>query len=176
MKKLWIVFGIILLISMNSYSQSLGSLRNKLGNAMIDKAIDEEFGDSDEGNSDQSTSTTNESSDRPTQNAGGSGLDNSLDDVPNALAQASTDFNAKEYRNARTSLRKALRTLEFKIGEDILASLPEEVKGLPVKSDADRVTSSSDRWTGLTIHREYQKNKWSTESLPPGQFLQMSLA
>ena len=62
MKKLWIVFGIILLISMNSYSQSLGSLRNKLGNAMIDKAIDEEFGNSDEGNSDQSTSTANESS------------------------------------------------------------------------------------------------------------------
>ena len=25
-------------------------------------------------------------------------------------------------------------------------------------------------------YREYQKNKWSTESLPPGQFLQMSLA
>ena len=169
MKKLWIVFGIILLISMNSYSQSLGSLRNKLGNAMIDKAIDEEFGNSDEGNSDQSTSTANESSDSPTQNAGGSGLDNSLDDVPNALAQASTDFNAKEYRNARTSLRKALRALEFKIGEDILASLPEEVKGLSVKTDADRVTSSSDRWAGLTIHREYQKNNtWAAVSIYNG--------
>ena len=169
MKKLWIVFGVILLISTTSYSQSLGSLRNKLGNAMIDKAIEEKFGDSDSESSDQSSSTTSESSDRPTQNAGGAGLDNSLDDVPNALAQASTEFNAKEYRDAKTSLRKALRTLEMKIGEELLASLPEEVKNLPVKTEADKVTSSSDRWAGLTIHREYQKNNtWAAVSIYNG--------
>ena len=92
-----------------------------------------------------------------------------MDNVPDALAQASTEFNAKEYRNARTSLRKALRTLEIKIGEQLLASLPENVKGLPVNTEADKVTTSNDTWAGLTIHREYQKgDTWAAISIYNG--------
>jgi len=168
MKKSLILFSTILLFSLSSYSQ-LGSLRHKLGDAMIDEVIDETFEDSDSENNDQSTSSTDESSNKPSQKQGGSGLDNSLDDVPNALAQASTEFNAKEYRSARTSLRKALRTLEAKIGEQLLASLPENVKGLSVISDADKVTLSGETWVGLTVHREYQKNDtWTAISIYNG--------
>ncbi len=168
MKKLWILLGIILLLSLNSYSQSLRSIRHRVGNAMIDKVIDDEINDSDTENADQNTSSTDESSNRPA-NQGGSGLDNSLDDVPTALAQASTEFNAEEYRNARTSLRKALRTLEIKIGEQLLVSLPENVKGLPVETDADKVVSSTKTWAGLTIHREYKKDdSWASISIYNG--------
>jgi hypothetical protein len=157
MKKILILFSFILLVSLNSFSQ-LGTLRNRLGNAMIDKVIDDTFKDSDDENDNKSTTSTDESSNKPSQNPGGSGLNNTLDDVPTALAQASTEFNAKEYQNARTSLRKALRTLDTKVGEKLIQSLPENVKGLQVKSDADRVTTSGEGWTGLTVRREYQKN------------------
>lgn len=170
MKTLWLLISLILLLSLDTYSQSLGSIRNRIKNAMIDEAIDEAFNEPDNENSDSNATSTGENSDRPTQNQGGSGLDNSLDDVPDALAQASTEFDVKEYRNARTSLRKALRTLEIKIGEKLLSSLPENVNGLPVKSEADRVSSSTSTWTGLTIHREYQKDdSWSAISIYNGE-------
>jgi len=169
MKKLWILVGIILLLSLNSYSQRLRSIRHKIGDAMIDKVIDDAVNDSDNENTDQNNSSTDESSDKPAQKPGGSGLDNSLDDVPDALAQASTEFNAEEYRNARTSLRKALRTLEIKIGEQLLVSLPENVKGLPVETDADKVASSTKTWAGLTIHREYKNDdNWASISIYNG--------
>ena len=158
MKNSLILLSFFLLVSLNSHSQSLGSLRNRLGDAMIDKAIDEALEDSDSENDDQNTSSTDESSNKPSQKDGGAGIDNSLDDVPTALAQASTEFSSKEYRSARTSLRKALRTLDTKIGEKMIASLPETVRGLAMKSDADKVTVSGESWNGLTVHREYQKS------------------
>jgi hypothetical protein len=157
MKKLFILFGICLLISLNAYPQSLRSLRNKLENAIIDEAIDNMFEDDDE-NSDQNASPEATDSSKPDQKSGSSGLDNSLDDVPEALAQASTEFSGKEYHDARTSLRKALKTLDIKIGQQILASLPETVKELTVKTESDRVTSETSSWAGLSIHREYEKN------------------
>ena len=146
MKKTWILFSFILLLSVNLHSQSLRSLRNKLEDAMIDKVVDDVVNDSDSKNTNSNTSSSDNSS------------DNSLDDVPDALAQASTEFNGKEYRSARASLHKALRTLEIKLGEQLIASLPENVQSLSVKSDADKVATGSETWTGLTVHREYEKN------------------
>ena len=175
MKKILILFCTFLLLSTTIYSQSLRSIRNRIENELIDRAVDEIFDDSDKNdNNDQSS---NDNSDRPEQKADGSGLDNSLADVPETLTQASSEFNAKEYRNARASLRKALTTLEMNIGQEIIASLPKTVSDLPVKEDADQVASSSTTWTGLTIHREYKKNdSWAAITIYNGSLSGLSNA
>lgn len=167
MKRILIFFCTFLLLSTTLYSQSLRSIKNRIENELIDRAVDELFDDSDK--NDNNNQSSNDNSSRPEQKADGSGLDNSLADVPEALTQASTEFNAKEYRNARASLRKALNTLEMNIGQEIIASLPKTVSDLPVKEDADQVTSSSSAWTGLTVHREYKKNdSWAAISMYNG--------
>lgn len=167
MKRILILICTFLLLSTTMYSQSLRSIRNRLQNELIDKAVDEVFDDNDKSDSDNQNSNAN--SDRPEQKDDGSGLDNSLADVPEALTQASSEFNAKEYRDARASLRKALNTLEMNIGQEIIASLPKNVGDLPVKEDADQVSTSSSTWTGLTIHREYKKNdSWAAITIYNG--------
>ena len=163
MKTYLLFFSLFLLISLNTFSQSWGSLKRKLENEVVDKLVDEVFEDTDADNEDsQSTGT----SDRPSQKSGSSGLDNSTDNIPADLESASNQFKASEYREARSSLRRALKSLEFKIGQKLIASLPEDIKGLSYTSDADRVSSSTATWAGLTVHREYQKKDvWAAISV-----------
>ena len=153
MKKILVVTSFLLFIVPGSYSQNIRSLKNKLGDAIIDKAVDEKFGKSDEKNN----SSSDKSNDKPEQKSGSTGLDASLDDVPEALSQASTDYNNKSYKSARSSLQRAIRTLEIKMGRDVLTSLPETVKDLPAEKDNDEVTSQGSSWAGLTIKRDYRK-------------------
>jgi hypothetical protein len=174
MKKSLILTGIVLLLFTGSYSQSINYLRNKLGDALIDKAVDEKVGKSgDQG--DNNSSTTENNSDRPGQKSGSAGLDASLDDVPDALAQASTDYNAKAYKNAKTSLQKAMRTLETKMGQQLLASLPETVKNLSVQKDADQLTTQGTSWAGMTVKREYRKDDtWSAITIYNGSMANLT--
>jgi hypothetical protein len=155
MKKILILTGICVLVSLNAYPQ-LRSLKNKMENAIIDKAIDNMFEDDDKNNNDQDAASENNDSDRPEQKSGSSGLDNSLDDVPQALAQASDKYSTREYRDARTSLRKALKTLDIKVGQQILESLPESVKGLSMNKESDRVDSETSYWAGLSYNHLQQ--------------------
>jgi hypothetical protein len=153
MKKILIATSLLLFIVSGSYSQNIRYLKNKLGDAIIDKAVDEKIGKSDDNND---TGSKN-NSDKPEQKSGG-GLDASLDDVPEALSQASTDYNNKSYKSARSSLQRAMRTLEIKMGQDVLTSLPETVKNLPAEKNNDEVTSQGSSWAGLTIKRDYRKD------------------
>ena len=89
MKKILVISSFFLFVFAGSYSQSIRYLKNKLGETVIDKAIDEKVGKSD--NTSDANNTSSSSTDRPDQKSGNGGLDASLDDVPDALTKASAD-------------------------------------------------------------------------------------
>ena len=160
MKKLHFlsVFLFLFVGSLNiSYSQ--GFLR-KLQDKAEDKAIDKIFEDKKKdqtSNSDQSQSSQNsQSSSNTMSNTKGGGLNNSAPDVKENIKSAGTSFDAKNYSDARYSVRQAIMGIELEIGKNILKSLPETVKGLKMNPDDDQVTSSGIGFAGLTINRTYE--------------------
>ena len=91
-------------------------------------------------------------------NKGGAGLITTAPDVNENLTSAETAFKASEFGQARNALQQAMLGVEMEIGKNLLKSLPETVSGLPVQEEADKVSSTSYGWNGLTIYREYLKD------------------
>jgi len=156
MKKLLTIISIALLMSPVGFSQPGSYLRGKVADKMIDKALDNAFGTDSEKKSD-SDQSTEKNSDKPSQNSDSEGLSADATDVPAVLDKASADFNAKAYKEARASLKKAMKALEQKVGEQLLASLPETIKDLPANKEDDNITPSGVNMAGFTVHREYEK-------------------
>jgi len=156
MKKILTIISICLIAASAGFSQPGSYLRSKVADKMLDKALDEAFGsDSDKkSGSDQSTES---SSNKPSQSSESAGLDAESADIPAILDKASAEYNAQSYKDSRATLKKAMKTLEIKVGEQLLASLPESVKELPANKEEDKVTPSGVNMMGFSVHREYQK-------------------
>ena len=158
MKKRLILLGMmtamILISASMAHSQSLiNKLKKKAEEKLIEKAFDEKK-DTDQQNQDYYYETDEtQSSGRNTK---GSGLTTAPPDVNASIADAEKTFNGKEFSKTRHSIRQAILGIEMEIGQNILADLPEQIDGLSVNSEMDKVTSNSMGFVGLSIERTYQ--------------------
>jgi hypothetical protein len=166
MKKILLLVSISLLLMPLGFSQSISSIRNRLGNAMVDKAVDNVMGNEEKDKPNQESTQESEKSGKPDQNEGG-GLE--AEDVTANLDKASTQYDAKAYKDAKLSLKNALKVIEMKIAEQLLASLPETVKDLPAEKANDKVNPSGSNMAGFNVHREYKKGDlWSAITIYNG--------
>jgi hypothetical protein len=89
-------------------------------------------------------------------NTRGGGLTNTPPNVPENIASAGSAYGKGNYREAKNAVRQAILGVEMEIGQNILKSLPETVKGLGKVAEEDRVSSMSIGFVGLTIERTYR--------------------
>ncbi len=147
-------------ISLSATGQGLvGKLKQKAEQAAekaIDKKASEKTGvdTGNNGSNPGSTGNSSNSGNRPT-NKGGGGLITTPPDVNQNLADAESAYKSASYGEARYAVQQAMLGVELEIGNKVLKSLPESVKGLLKQSESDQVTSTGWGWAGLTIHREY---------------------
>jgi hypothetical protein len=154
MKKITYLLGLTLLLVAISVQQAeaqsfIKKLKKKAEDATIDKMFEDE-----KSNGNQS-GQTNEYQDSPSNSKGG-GLNAETIDVSENIADAETAFNNKDYSDARYSIRQAIHGIELEIGENILDDLPEEIGGMKIVSNADKVTSTGIGFVGLIIERTYR--------------------
>jgi hypothetical protein len=101
-------------------------------------------------------SSNSSSSGKPT-NKGGGGLSNTTPpDVKAQMAEAESAHAAKNYSDARYSLKQALMGVEIQLGRKILKSLPATVDALNVDTAQDVVMSTQWGWNNLSIQRVWK--------------------
>lgn len=165
MKRFIPITCVLLLLGFYGQSQGLvGRLKQKaqqLGEKSLDKKVEEKTGlPTGEDNSGSSSSSSEDAetsvgdNGTPT-NKGGGGLVSTPPDVNKNIADAKSAYGSENYSQAKYSVQQAMLGVELEIGHQVLESFPTTVAGLPVKTDADQVTSTGFGWAGLTIHREY---------------------
>lgn len=157
MKKCCVLTGLImiLLFSAGQLSYSQGVLK-KLKEKAEEQVIDKVLGDDKKTDNEPSTTTSSSSS---MSNTRGGGLTTTPPDVKENLASAETAYQAKNYTDARYSVRQAILGIEMEIGQNILTGLPESVKGIKMVPEEDNVSSMSIGFTGLTIERVYRSDE-----------------
>lgn len=122
MKKCCVLTGLImiLLFSAGQLSYSQGVLK-KLKEKAEEQVIDKVLGDDKKTDNEPSTTTSSSSS---MSNTRGGGLTTTPPDVKENLASAETAYQAKNYTDARYSVRQAILGIEMEIGQNILTGLP----------------------------------------------------
>lgn len=168
------VAGLLLLLSLFLGSQlcAQGSLLNKVKNKAEDKAVKKLFGEDDKKDNSSNTNTNTNNSDsydasgqkfgksgKSVQNTEGGGITKVPPDVVASIKAARTSFEAKNYVDARYSVKQAIMGVELEIGKNILKGLPEKVDGLPIDPEEDAVSSQGVGFIGLNIHRVYRSEK-----------------
>lgn len=162
-----------LLYGGEAYSQSF--LR-KVKEKAEDKAIKKIFGEDQQNNNNNNNSsgtstsgnsnsgsmgtygTTGSGSSGSVQNTKGGGLVTTPPDVKENIASAKSAYAAKNYADAKYSVRQAILGIEMELGKKVLTELPEKADGLPTVPEEDKVTSGSAGLVGLTIQRIYRSN------------------
>lgn len=157
------LFLLSLFISCQAYSQ--GSLLRKIQSKAEDKAVkkifkedpkDPKSSETKNDQTDQSGQNNSKSGKKSVQNTEGEGLTNAPPDVNNSIKSAKTAYDAKNYVDARYSVRQAILDVELEIGQNILKSFPDKADGLSKDEKEDLVNSSGVGFSGLTIQRVYR--------------------
>lgn len=151
----FICFLIAAMATNNASSQGLfKKLKDKV-NKTVDNAVDKKIGVPP---ADESGNSNSGSRGKPS-NKGGGGLSNTTPpDVKAQIAEAESAHAAKNYSDARYSLKQALMGVEIQLGRQILKSLPASVDALEVDTAQDVVMSTQWGWNNLSIQRVW-KNK-----------------
>lgn len=167
-----LLFLLSLFLSYQGFSQNF---LKKVQSKAEDQAVKKIF--KEDSKKDKSTYSTNNQSDsiaqkgsasrrKSVQNTEGEGLSKTAPDVNNSIKSAKTAYDAKNYADARYSVRQAIQGVELEIGQNILKSLPDKADGLPKDEQEDVVNNTGVGFAGLTIQRVYHTdNKELTVSI-----------
>lgn len=152
---------LLVVLSMVSVSlQAQRTLLRKLQEKTEEKIVNEILGEPEEsGETPQSTSpdSNNPSGESETvSNRRGGGLNQDAPDVLANISQAKENFDAANFRQAKTSVRNALWGVELEIGNKVLEDLPASVEGLGKIDGEDKVTSTGVGFVGMVIERVYR--------------------
>lgn len=128
-----------------------GRLLRRLQEEAERKAIEEIFGREQESESRRAEGDDASSA----RNRRGSGLTQSVPDVNQHIDEAREAYSASRYSSAKAALRQAMWGVELEMGQQVLASLPATIGGLPYNSQRDRVSSTGVGFVGLVIERVY---------------------
>jgi hypothetical protein len=154
-----LLFLLSLLISCPVYSQGfLKKIQNKAEDEAVKKLFKEDSKKDKPSNStsDPSDSDAQKNSKSGIQNTEGEALSKTPPDVKNSIKSARTSYEAKNYTEARYSVREAILGVELEIGQNILKGLPDKADGMPKEGKEDIVNSTGVGFAGLTIQRVYR--------------------
>lgn len=143
----------------------VGKLKQK-ANEAAEKALEQKARDkagvpsSDQNSNEEGSGNgpSKSSSGKP-QNKTGGGLVSTPPDVNQNLGDAESSYKMGKYNEARYAIQQAMLGVEMEIGQKVLKSLPEEVKGVKKVDELDQVTSTGYGWVGLTIARVYRNEE-----------------
>jgi hypothetical protein len=83
-------------------------------------------------------------------------------DVEKYISQANSAYASGQLDVTRNAIQDALRELDIKIGNEIIAMLPATINGLASSVNQDNITDASTGMVGLMVNREWIRE---TESL-----------
>lgn len=146
-KKIILLILLAGLVNSGTEAQLLKKLKDKVNNAL---------NPNNNSNSNQK-SQTNSSSGQPSNTRGGGLTNTPPPDVYQEIADAEKSQASGNYSDARYSLQQALMSIELKIGQKILLSLPNAVTGLQKDTSQNRVMSTQWGWNNLSIQSVYRK-------------------
>jgi len=143
-------------------AQLMKKLKQKAGKGLLkeigvdekkDKPVAEEVPDNSSNNTNRANNTR------------GSGLKLAPPDVLANISDARSSLDSKSYSQVRFSIQEAMRGVELQIGEQVLASFPEDVSGLDYFDDQDQILTSGVGFAGLNIGRNYGADDQQLEVL-----------
>lgn len=141
--------------SAQGFLKKLKDKANQVAEKALDKKVEEKTGIGQSGGNNNPSASQGG---RPS-NTMGEGLKNTAPpDVLQQITDADKAHDAGNFSDARYAIQQALLGVEIQIGQEILKSLPADVKGLPKDTLDDRVMSTRFGWANLTIQRIYQKD------------------
>jgi hypothetical protein len=146
-KKIILLILLAGLVNSGTEAQLLKKLKDKVNNAL---------NPNNNSNSNQK-SQSNSSSGQPSNTRGGGLTNTPPPDVYQEIADAEKSQASGNYSDARYSLQQALMSIELKIGQKILLSLPNAVTGLQKDTAQNRVMSTQWGWNNLSIQSVYRK-------------------
>lgn len=153
-KPLLILISVLILLPEASGQGLVGKLKQKAEQAAskaLEKKVREKIGLPPAGSTPTGPGNSGPS------NKGGGGLITTPPNVNQQLTEAEAAYKTASYGEARYAVQQAMLGVEMEIGNKILKSLPESVKGLSKLPEEDQVTSTGWGWVGLTIKRVYRK-------------------
>jgi hypothetical protein len=86
----------------------------------------------------------------------------SAQDVEKYISQANSAYASGQLDVSRNAIQDALRELDIKIGNEIIAMLPATINGMGSSANQDNITDASTGMVGLMVNREWTRE---TESL-----------
>jgi len=81
-------------------------------------------------------------------------------EVEKYISQASSAYSSEQLELTRSAIQDALRELDIKVGNEVIASLPGEINNMSCKTGNDNVSGTSNGLIGLMVTRE-----WSMDTL-----------
>lgn len=79
-------------------------------------------------------------------------------DVEKYITQANSAYASGQLDVSRTAIQDALRELDIKIGNEIIAMLPATINGMGSVVNQDNITDASNGMVGLMVNREWHKD------------------
>ncbi len=83
-------------------------------------------------------------------------------DVEKYISQAHSAYTSGQLEVARTAIQDALRELDIKIGNEIIAMLPKSIQGMNCSPTSDN-SNTSNGMTGLMVQREWTSQHTSLD-------------
>jgi hypothetical protein len=151
-----VALAVLLFAGVFYHSAEAQGVLQKVKNRTEDKLLDKVFDDKKESPKEAGEKTS--SSRSRSSNTKGEGLSQTAPNVTENISGAETAMVQRNFGQSRYHVRQAILGIELEIGDKILKGLPDNIDGLPINKEEDRVTSSGIGFVGLIIERTYLKD------------------